>query len=207
MKVSLSLLFGLSLSVAGCALLEKPEIVEPRLFAPRIDTTSAPASASASTGSPSAPLLQIGDVTAASYLKVRMVYRSSRVELGTYDDRQWTERPDKYLERSLDHALFGKGLAAQAVGGAAPTLDAELVAFEEVRSGMSRRGRVGIHFTLHDDVRVLLDDTVTEEKPARSNRPEDVVDAISAALDAATAEISSRVDKRLAQLPARDAAH
>jgi cholesterol transport system auxiliary component len=185
-----------SLSVCACALTEKGEALEPRLFAPP-ERTLEPARQAR----PTRPLLQLGTVSAASHLKANMVVRTSPVEFGVYQDREWTERPERYVERSLGRALFGRGIAEQTVGGLSPTLDADLLAFEEIRAGNERRGRVTIHFTLHDDERVWVDDTITEEQTARSARAEDIVEAIGGALDAATTALAKRVGERLSQPP------
>jgi cholesterol transport system auxiliary component len=182
----------------GCALTSKAELLGTRYFEPE---PPHPALAANAAGIPaSAPVeLQLGRVTASAYLKNRLVYRTSGFELGAYDDRQWTERPEAYLRRAVSSSLFDERGITHAVSGDGPTLDLELGAFEEIRNGNRSDGRVTIRYTLRDDRSVWMADSITVDRPSKggSQKPEDVVAAISAALTSATDTLADRVDARL----------
>jgi cholesterol transport system auxiliary component len=78
--------------------------------------------------------LRLGRVTAASYLGERIVFRDSNYELGYYEERRWTERPEAFLRRAVARALFEDRGLRRVVSGAATTLDIELTELTELRS-------------------------------------------------------------------------
>lgn len=180
--------------VAGCALTSKSAPVEVRYFTP--ETTSAVVT---STPHAATTKVRMGRITSSAYLRTRIVYRWSDHELGAYDDLRWTEEPEAYLRRSLAAALFEARPLAQTMAGRAPTLDVELVSFEEVRHGPQRAARVEVTYVLHDGDDVLASGRLAEERPARTGEMNDVVAALAVALDAATARIGDAVVTRLAR--------
>lgn len=191
------------LGLSGCALMDKAEALDVRHYAPEVPAPKPAAAPLPAPGDDGAvrdrPRLRIGRISAASHLGKKMVYRTSSVDVGIHDDRRWTERPDEYVRRALSSALFGEAGVTQSLAGAAPTLDVELVAFEEIRSGEARLGRVTVRYALHDERQVLLSDSVTVETPATSKEAADVVRAISLALAEATEQVGEKVVSRLAQ--------
>lgn len=185
------------LFLSGCALTSKAEAREFRYFS--VDPAAVQGKADAPAPATAGSELRIGRVSASGHLRNRLAYRTSAVEIGVYDDLRWTERPEEYLRRAVAHALFDERGLTQIVAGLAPTLDVELLAFEEVRKGEKRMARVSMHFALHDERTVLAADTVTIEIPARGDQStEDVVASISDALDAATAKVADDVTQALA---------
>ena len=188
--------------ILGCALTSKAELIGTRYFEPEVPP-SAPSPDVAAISARAPVELQLGRVTASAYLKSRMVYRASSVELGAYEDRQWTERPEEYLRRAVSNALFAAHGIGHAVSGDSPTLDVELAAFEEVRVGDRSSGRVTIRYALRDDHSMWMADSITVDRPTRggSQEPEEVVAAISAALANATAALADKVDARLKETP------
>src|SRR4029078_3767284 len=78
--------------------------------------------------------LRLGRVVAGSSCPEQIPYRDSDHELGFYEERRWTERPEVYLRRALARALFEERGATRVVSGFAPTLDVELTAREEIRA-------------------------------------------------------------------------
>jgi cholesterol transport system auxiliary component len=180
----------LALAVTGCALTDKAEPLVYQYYS--VDPKAGARRAAAGNNGP----LRLGMITASDHLRSKIVYRTSPVEVGVYDELRWTERPEDYLRRALAHALFDERGLTQVVAGGGPTLDVELLAFEEVRRRGARVGRVTLHYALHDDRNVLASDTVTVDVPAQRGMRE-VVAAISAALNDASSEVATAVTRRL----------
>jgi cholesterol transport system auxiliary component len=141
--------------------------------------------------------LRMGRTTSSAHLRRRLVFRVSDRELGDYDDWRWTENPEEYLRRSVERALFTEHGLSRVIAGEAPTLDVELVAFEEVRHGERRAGRVDVVYWLRGNRTVIAHGEATSEKAARSAAPEDVVAAIAEALEDVTEQVSIAVVARL----------
>lgn len=188
-----------ALALAGCALTQKSEPLAVRWFTPeterpRLTSAAAPAAPAAHAD---APPLRLGRVTSGRHLRERMVYRDPSYEVGFYDDRRWTERPEVYVRHALAKKLFDDGAATPVVGGDVPVLDVEVLAFEELRRAGARAGRVSLRLVIHDDSRVFAEDTVTVDEPAESERPSAVVAAIAQALDVASDRVRDRAKAAL----------
>ncbi len=176
----------------SCALTSKGEVVAVRWFTPervRPRLTSAEAAPAAQ------PItLELGRVTASSHLRQKMAYRDARWEVGYYEDRRWTERPEAFVRREVGRTLFEERGFRRSLGGVnVPTLEIELFAFEEIRAPM-HVARVQLRIILHDGHDVLHEETITvdEPLPAGDVKIEQVVAAISDALDAASAMVADR---------------
>ena len=181
--------------VAACSMVvPKGKPLEMRYFTPE---TAAARPSPAAAAAPRVAL-RLGRVIASADLRDAIVHRDSAVEVEPYQALRWTETPDAYVRRALARALFETRPFAQAVAGAAPALDVELVGFEEVRRGARSSGRVELRYELRDDRVVLARGTIAIERPSPSARIEDVVAAIGAALDAAAGEVAERVAVQLA---------
>jgi cholesterol transport system auxiliary component len=165
-RCALTLLLG---AVAGCALTSKSDPMMPRYFSPdeaRGRTQLAAASSIAEAEAGPGMELRLGRVTAASYLGERIVFRDSNYELGYYEERRWTERPEAYLRRAVARALFEDRGLRRVVSGAGPTLDIELSELAELRSPPAVRVRVT--YVLYDDRLVRRQVTLTIERPIPS---------------------------------------
>lgn len=151
--------------------------------------------------------LRLGHVTAASHLDERLVYRESDYELGYYQERRWTESPDQYLKRRLARALFEERGLRHVVGGSAPTLEAELIAFEEVRAP-KRLARVRVTARLYDPRAVRWEQTLTVDQPvgASGDAADATVQALGLALRTVVERIANRVGTELAAQSAPAAA-
>jgi cholesterol transport system auxiliary component len=190
---------------SGCALLSKTDPLTPRYFSPE-PTEARPATSSsfersrATDGAADPPELRLGRVTSASYLGERLVYRSSSYELGFYEDRRWTEKPETYFRRSLARALFETGGFRHVVSGSGPTLDVELVELAELK-GPSHVARARATLVLYDPHSVRTEATVTVELPIRAASEKEqaavTVGALSEALAGAVNQIASRVRTNL----------
>ena len=176
------LLLVLAVAPAGCALTGKSDLVIIHYYSPEAASRKAGVRAQApkESGAP----LRLGRVASGSHLEDKIAVRSSEHEIGFYDQHRWTEEPAEYLERALARELFeGRGLP-RSVSGSAPTLQVELVAFEEVK--VPRHvARVQLILVLHDEKKVGLQETLTFEKPLRD---EVTMDALASALGAAMTE-------------------
>jgi cholesterol transport system auxiliary component len=180
----------------GCALLSKSDPVVPRYFSPEAAAPSRPNVAADATGLE----LRLGRVNADAYLKDRIVHRDSAFEIGYYDDRVWTEKPEAYVRRALARALFDERGVRQLLSGVGATLDVELVAFEEVRVP-AHVARIELVYVVYDDRVVRLSRSVAVERPippakgdAAANEAvqamsEALVSAVDAVADAATSEL------------------
>src|SRR6185503_11724326 len=94
--------------------------------------------------------LRLGQVEAASHIDERFAYRLEPSELSYYEERRWTEAPERYLRRALERELFQRRAIRRIVSGPGTTLDVELTALEELRSAPARV-RLALSFSLHDD--------------------------------------------------------
>ena len=193
---------GFALATSGCALTSKAAVVDVRYFSPervkpRLDNQD-------SNGPHPAlvPALQLrmGRVSSGPNLRERIAYRNSAYELGYYEDLRWTERPETYVRREFARALFEMHAMHRVLTGAAPTLDVEVIAFDEVRLGANRAARIQLKIILYDDNGVIFEDTLTIDCPVAGQKPkiEDVIAAMATALDTAADQVALKVQKALA---------
>lgn len=177
--------------VAGCALTSKSPPLEQRYFSAEVQPHAA-ASASATTRA-----LRLGRVTLAPHLRGAIVHRDSDVELAPYGTLRWSDSPDVYVIDALRGVLFDARRFDQGVAGNVPILDIEVVAFEEIRHGTARSGRVQLRYVLRDDEHVLARGVAFAEKPAADPDIAVVVTAIRAALDAAAGDLAAQLERAL----------
>ena len=180
---------------AGCALLSKGEPLRPRYFDPDVARIATREHKAAGSGLP----LRLGRIESSSYLREPIAFRNSEQELGYYDTRRWTEKPEEYLRRELARALFEEHGFVRTVSGEVPTLEAELVEFTEFPAQHSVRMRVAI--LLHDEHAGLLEQTITVERaiaaPAGSDDVPAMVRALSDALHEGVERIAQQVGRTL----------
>jgi cholesterol transport system auxiliary component len=189
--------FLLSSLLCGCALMSKGEAVSPRYFSPALET----AHESADAASPR-PELRVGRIEPAAHLEARIAYRISESELAYYEDRRWTEPPEAFVRRALESELFETHAFRRVMSGGAPTLDVEVLSFEELREG-SPRARLSLLITLRDDRHALLERTISAEAELVLGDEGDegpaLASAMASALSRATKEIATRVSAELEQ--------
>jgi cholesterol transport system auxiliary component len=169
----------------GCALLSKSAPLVPRHFDPEV--TGPPGTTAAQ---PSGLELRLGRVTGQEYLRDKIVHRDSPFEVGYYDGRVWTEKPAIYVRRAILHAVFDERGVREVVSGAAPTLDVEVIAFEEVMKP-AHVGRVELAYVLYDDRVVLASRSLKVERPIA---PATGDAAATAAVSAIAAALSGAVE-------------
>ncbi len=190
--------------LGGCALLGKSAPLDRRYYsAERTLWSAAPPAAlsAARTGvaSPSVPAsLRMGRISSGAHLRERIAYRSSVRELGFYETRRWTERPEAYVRRALASALFEERTLVRAVSGPAATLDVELIDFDELL-GPRHAARVRIRAVLTDQRTARFEHTFSAEQAvAKDDDFERVADAMATALSRCVEELSDRVVAELA---------
>jgi ABC-type uncharacterized transport system auxiliary subunit len=187
----------------ACALMGKGEALSPRYFSPDVGEPALRLASKVPTSPPAASELRLDRVEASSHLEERIAYRPHEGELGYYDSWRWTEPPQEYLRRALARELFERRGLVHVVSGPAPTLDVELVSFEELRQGAAA-GRVELRFSLSDGRRMLLEQTVRVQEPVAPDATEDtalrLTKALSSALEQAVAKVAELVTLELAQV-------
>ena len=179
-----------------CALTSKANALQPRFFSPEAEAaqTSLPPTAAP-------PLaLRLGQVDAAANVEQRFAYRLEPEELSYYEERRWTEPPERYLRRALERELFQRRGIRRTVSGPGSTLDVELTAFEELH-GPPARVRLALSFSLHDDRQSQLERHVLVERPlpasTRGASSREVTAALALALTAAVLDVSDQVTRQL----------
>jgi cholesterol transport system auxiliary component len=174
-------------AIAGCALTSKSPPLDVRYYTPTdVDTTVVERSAPASSVK-----IRLDRVSASSHLRSRIAYRASPTELELYETRRWTEPPEAFVRRSLEHELVERGVLV--TGGKALELDVEVVAFEE--RGAPPTAHVRLRYMLIDDRVVIADGIVAVEQPAEGDFASFVA-AIGKALDKASAKLVAEVVAR-----------
>lgn len=203
-----ALLFALAFSSSACALTSKGSALPVRWFDPETatrTTTSAPGAAVA----PAQPFaVELGRVTSGAHIQEKIAYREAAFEVGFYDDKRWTERPEVYVRRALARTLFDEHGVQRALAGQAPALEVEVLSFEEVR-GRSPTARIQLRIMLHDHRTALLEQTITVDRaaPPHDERFDAFVHAMAQALDAAAEQVASEVERALrgrAEQPAHE---
>jgi ABC-type uncharacterized transport system auxiliary subunit len=190
-----------TLSTPGCAAFSKSTPLEIRYFTPE-DEPPGPQSSQSSAGAPVAAL-RLGRAMGGPELGEEIAWRDSPVEVGFYDNSRWTERPEAYVSRALDRALFGSGRLRHVLAGPAPVLDVRVLAFEEVRaqSGDPRRARVTLAVLLHDERTVLLERLFTQEVEVQGGKIEQLVQGLALAMRQVVEQVARQAAATLAQPP------
>lgn len=134
--------------------------------------------------------LRLGRVTSGADLGPRIAFGDGRYEVAYHDAYRWTERPEHYVRRALGRTLFEEGAFRRSVRGDAPTLDVELVDFEEVRTAAVHAARIAVRVVVTSD-RVKLERTVVVIEPVAGKPFEDFVAAMARALERTAREVAS----------------
>lgn len=185
------------LALSGCALTSKSDPMVIRYFSPDIAPSGQVAAPSAN-----APRLRLGRIRAGEHLEERMAFRSSEEEIAFHEGLRWTERPEEFVRRALSSELFEQRGFKEAVSGVAPTIDVELLAFEEVR-GKSPVARIEARVVVHDGRSVRFEQTLRVEEPReKEDSPGAVARAASRALRQWVERVAAQVETVVRELPA-----
>lgn len=182
----------LLVSLQGCALFSKGDVSVRRFYSADLP----PLPAGQETARHPEVELRLGRVSANRTIAERIMYRASEHEVGFYDDRVWTERPEAYVRRALSRVLFEEQGIKAIVGGPSQTLDVELLMFEEVKTPV-HLARVRLAFTLADERTVSLQQTMTIDQPIANTSPEEEGPALAKAMGVALRESMNELTKRI----------
>lgn len=180
-----------ALLCASCALTNKSDSVFFRYYTLEPTRAEQPLERDTAKAAVIAPAhklqLRLGRVGSAAYLKDRIAFRDGGSEVGFYEGLRWTERPEAYLYRAMSRALFEQHQIQQIVGGAGPTLEIELNVFEELRAPR-HAARVQVSWMLRDDQLVLVQKTLTVERPIKAAKSDTDASAVATAMADALVE-------------------
>ncbi len=194
-----ALLAAVCVMQPSCALTSKADALSLRYFNPQPPTVTRAQPA------PSPFELRLGQVSSASHLDERISYRISAAEVGFYDDRRWTELPEAYLRRALERELFEQRGLTRVLTGAAPVLDVELTAFEELRQ-KPEKVRVTLTFSLRDERRAWIERSLELDAPVEGGAgdpAQQVAQTLASTLASAVRTIGAEVVQRLSEAPPR----
>lgn len=193
---------AVALGTAGCALTSKADLVTTRYFTPEVPKMHLATADSSAERPAGGPELRLGRVGSGAHVRERIAYRDAAYEVGYYDDQRWTERPEIYVRRAITRTLFEQHGFARMLGGAGPTLDIDVLSFDELRLPTGRAARVELKMVLYEDRTILFEETLTIDRlvAPSTGKPkvEDVVAAMAEALDVASEQVAARVAKALA---------
>jgi cholesterol transport system auxiliary component len=193
MNPTRALLFALCLS--GCSFFGKQAPLHPRFYDPE------PHASGGSARPEGGKSVRLGHVVGASHLRERIAFHASQHELGFYDKRRWTERPENYVRRELARELFERRGLTQVVSGSAPTLELELTDFSELRQP-KHAVRIEARVLLVDARNVRFEHTFTVELPIQASEDDDFA-TVPGAMGQALSQLVSQVGERVSsELPA-----
>lgn len=193
MTVRLTLCLGLVCVLEACSFFGKAAPMHPRYFQPEGETPSRARALQHLGG----PALRLGHVAGSSFLRERIAYHVTEHELGVYDERRWTERPEDYFRRALARSLFEERGLSNVVSGSAPVLDVELTDFSELL-GPTHAVRVRAQVSLVDQRAVRLERSFSvEQAVAKGADFALVAAAMSQALERSVAQIADDVEREL----------
>jgi len=184
---------------AGCVFrtAEAPRFYRPASAA--LDGASAgPATSAPSAGAP----IHLRSVRSAPFLRERIVWRSSPVEYGLYEQRRWFELPSRYVRRALTTALANTPGLRPDDDPKAARLDVEILAFDEVLAP-AHQASVTLAVRLRDGTEERLDHLYSAQAPIASTDGAAMAEAMGKALDEAVQQVAQAAAKALDKKPAR----
>jgi hypothetical protein len=181
---------------SGCALFSRGASIDTRWYTPELTRPSAGSAERQEAGE-----LRLGRVGSGADLGLRVAYGDGLFGIGYYEGLRWTERPAHYVRRAIERALFEQGPFRRALSGAAPTLDVEVVEFEEVKAPTTHAARISLRVVLSAD-HVLLERTVVVSKAVAGPGFDGFVAAMSQALEASVSEVARDVVDACTAAPA-----
>lgn len=156
----------------------------------------APPAATSGAVASGARALRFRGVTAAAAVDLRQAWRLSPEELWLHELLRWVEQPATTVGRALGRELFeGQGLR-RTTQLAAPALEVELRALEELRAARQVRVELGVVLLGEDGV-ALLEQSWTRTAPVSGEEPEDAVRAYQALLGQLLPEVAREVAQAL----------
>jgi len=177
-------------ALAGCVFRQSDA---PRFFRPdSVALSPDPVLGDAAT----ARTIRLRAVRARPFLRERIVWRTP-TEYGTYEQRRWSELPEAYVERAIASALRREAHIDLTDDARAPTLSANVTAFDEVVAP-THVANVAIDASLTAaDGHRLFERRFSAEAPIADDDPSSLVHAIGAALDDVSAQVARSVAETL----------
>ena len=157
-----------------------------------------PAPSAASAGAP----IHLHSVRSAPFLRERIVWRSSPVEYGLYEQRRWFELPSRYVRRALTTALASTPGLRLDDDPKAARLDVEILAFDEVLAP-AHQASVTLAVILRDGTQERLDRWYSAQAPIASTDGAAMAEAMGKALDEAVQQVAQAAATALDKKPAR----
>jgi ABC-type uncharacterized transport system auxiliary subunit len=186
-----------ALCLSGCLFNGAPA---PRYFAPPSQYLFAD-DPPAQPAAPAIRPIRLRRVHAAAYLGEQIVWRVSDVERGLYEQRRWTEFPSRYVQRALDQALDRTGAVRRVDTGRVPTLDVELVSFDEVLAPQHEAAVAAFASFRATDNAAVFERLFASRQPITDAAPASAARAMGAALDAVVVQIADQVAASVRTLP------
>jgi cholesterol transport system auxiliary component len=185
----------------GCALLSKGDQGAARYFSLEWAPARLGAVSTEPPGARADPSkLRLGRVTGSAHRDERLVFRDSAHEINYYRELRWNEPPEYSLKRLLARVLFEERGLGQIVGGAGPTLDVQLTAFDEIRFP-KHLARAQVVASLHDEHLVIWEETLTVDQAIVEKADGDpvaaTVEALGQAMRSAVDRVAERVEREL----------
>jgi len=157
-----------------------------------------PAPSAASAGAP----IHLHSVRSAPFLRERIVWRSSPVEYGLYEQRRWFELPSRYVRCALTTALASTPGLRLDDDPKAARLDVEILAFDEVLAP-AHQASVTLAVILRDGTEERLDRLYSAQAPIASTDGAAMAEAMGKALDEAVQQVAQAAATALDKKPAR----
>ena len=183
---------AVALFATGCVFRNAPE---PRFFRP--ESAALAGDAGAPSVAESGVPLRLRPVMGTPLLRERIVWRTSSVEYGLYDQRRWSDLPATYVERALENVLRATPDIRLTDAPGVAALYVEVVAFDEVLAP-ARTANVSLAVKLIDTEQFrLIDRTFSAEAPIANETPAATAAAMGRALDEAVAAVAGAVADQL----------
>jgi ABC-type uncharacterized transport system auxiliary subunit len=180
-----------ALLAAGCALTQKAKPLDVSYYTPE---RVWPGVMNAQAGE--GPALRFGRVGSGIDLGERIVHRDGAHRVVYDGEHRWTERPEVYVRRSLAHALFEAAGFRRAVSGEAPTIEVDVLSFEEVAAPAQHAAHIELHVVLSTD-HALLEETLSASEPVAGAGFDAFAEAMARALDRVSNDVVRRVGPAL----------
>ena len=135
--------------------------------------------------------IRLRGVRAEPFLRERIVWRTSEVEYGLYEQRRWIDLPAHYVERALETRLRSTPGVRLTDDVRAAAVHIDVLAFEEVLAP-THAAHVALAFGVEDPVRGrLLERTVDARVAIADARPASMAQAMGEALDDAVGQVAA----------------
>jgi ABC-type uncharacterized transport system auxiliary subunit len=178
------------IALAGCVFRQSDA---PRYFRP--DSLALSPEPALGDGVP-ARMIRLRAVRARPFLRERIVWRTP-TEYGMYEQRRWSELPEAYVERAIALALRREAHIEFTNDARAPTLSANVTAFDEVVAPTHVANvAVDASLTAADGHR-LFERRFSAEAGIADDDPRSIVHAIGVALDDVSAQVARSVAEAL----------